>query len=84
MPIYQSDADKARELISLHADVPAVKQAAEDARNNANSVAGEDYPPEIIAAYQILADEATATAVETEELYEKARVEFAGIMQRRQ
>lgn len=76
MPINRSRADKARQLINLRQMIPEARQRADDARADAANATAENYPPEMIEAFRILADEAEANVAETESQYEQVRQEL--------
>lgn len=74
MPIHQNRADLAQELIGTYHAIPQAKREAASARADAKSAAAEGYPPEVIQAYQVIAEQ---TIGEMERMYEDLRAKWA-------
>ena len=75
------DADRARELINLFTELNGLRQSAEMADREAERMRAEQAPPEIVAAYRILALEAEALAGDAERRYREAATAFQDIVE---
>jgi len=77
-----NDANKARELINLHHELTALREAAEIAHRDVEHMRAEQLPDELLAAYRILALEADALARDADQRYREAATQFQDILER--
>jgi hypothetical protein len=78
----RDDGEKARELINLHNELTALREAAEATHRDVEHMQGEQVPDELLAAYRILALEADALVRDADARYREAATQFQDIMER--
>jgi hypothetical protein len=77
-----NDAGKARELINLHGELAALREAAEIAHRDVEHMEEEQVAEELLAAYRILALEADARVRDADQRYREAATQFQDILER--
>ena len=80
MPIHLTIAQRARLLIAAYDAIQDAKKQAEYAREDAGDHGPDSFPPEIVTAYRLLAEDAEANIRAAEEAYGNARQEFMDLM----